>query len=90
MAQQRLSNLFKELSDLGLASNGAEMTQDRLPIDVKGSPECRRGMLFKHLLSVSKGKMLNLWCTEVPNMATNRDSWRYGYAVFTFIFAPHH
>jgi hypothetical protein len=35
------------------------MTQDRSPIGVNSSPECRRDMLVKHFLSVSNGEMLN-------------------------------
>jgi hypothetical protein len=74
----------------GVCQQGAETAQNRSPIGVKGSPECRRGMLFKHFLSVSKGEILNFWCTQVLNVAASSDSGRYRHAVFTFIFASHH
>jgi hypothetical protein len=66
------------------------MTQDRSPIGVKSSPECRRDMLVKHFLSVSNGEMLDFRCTQVPNVAHQNEFWRYRHAVFTFIFASHH
>jgi hypothetical protein len=74
----------------GVCQQGAETAQNRSPIGVKGSPQCRCGMLVKHFLSVSNDEILNFWCTEVPNLADNSDSRRYHHAVFTFIFALHH
>ena len=66
------------------------MTQDRLLIGVKGSPECRRDMLVKHSLSISNSAILNFLCTEVPNAAIHSDSGHRRHAVFTLIFALHH
>jgi len=72
------------------------MTQDRLLIGVEGSPECRRGMLIKHSLSISNSAILNfgalkclMWpFTAIPGTVVMQFSHLFLHRTIDFCSAP--